>query len=148
MLSFQTFLRSTELARRLQDTQVTVNALHPGYVATSILTLEGATGPWRLLRPFWGLAMRLILRPEKGAATSIYLACSPEVAGVSGGYYEKCLPVTSSRASYDRKLQLRMWEMSAELTGADAGDFLAHITTMRGKMDEQTTLASPRCGRR
>src|SRR5208282_3714684 len=73
-----------ELARRLQGTQVTVNALHPGYVATNIVPLDDATGPWRLLKPFWGVAMCLILPPEKGAATSIYLACSPHVAHVTG----------------------------------------------------------------
>ena len=106
-----------ELARRLQNTQVTVNALHPGYVATNIVALEDATGPLRLLKPFWGIAMRLILTPEQGAATSIYLACSPQLAHVSGKYFERCAPVTSSRTSYDRTMQLRMWEMSEKLTG-------------------------------
>ena len=55
-----------ELARRLRDSHVTVNALHPGYVATNIVTLEDATGPVRLLKPFWGIAMHFILTPEKG----------------------------------------------------------------------------------
>ncbi len=73
-----------ELARRLQDSSVTINALHPGYVATNILTLEDATGPLWLLKPFWDIAMRLILTPEQGAATSLYLACSPQLAQESG----------------------------------------------------------------
>jgi len=106
-----------ELARRLHGTRVTANALHPGYVATGIVTLKGATGAWRLLKPFWGIAMRLILTPEQGARTSIHLACSQRVAGVSGRYFEKCAPVASSPASYDRKLQMRMWEVSEQLTG-------------------------------
>jgi NAD(P)-dependent dehydrogenase (short-subunit alcohol dehydrogenase family) len=101
-----------ELARRLQDSQITVNALHPGYVATNIVTLEGATGAIRLLRPFWGIAMRCILTPEKGATTSVYLSCSPEVTHISGRYFEKCIPVPSSSTSYDRDLQRRMWEVS------------------------------------
>ena len=106
-----------ELARRLQNTQVTINALHPGYVATNIVALEDATGPFRLLKPFWGIGMRLILTPEQGAATSVYLACSPQLAHISGKYFERCAPVTSSRSSYDRTMQLRMWEMSERLTG-------------------------------
>lgn len=105
-----------ELARRLQGTNVTVNALHPGYVATNIVSIQNATGAWRLLKPFWSTAMRFILTPEKGAATSVYLASSPQVAGVSGRYFEKCVPIASSPASYDRNMQLRMWEISERLT--------------------------------
>ena len=105
-----------ELARRLQDSHVTVNALHPGFVATNIVTLEDATGPVRLLKPFWGIAMKFILTPEQGATTSVYLACSPQVARVSGKYFEKCLPVPSSPTSYDREMQRRMWELSEQLT--------------------------------
>jgi NAD(P)-dependent dehydrogenase (short-subunit alcohol dehydrogenase family) len=106
-----------ELARRLRHTKVTVNALHPGYVATNIVTLDGATGPLRLLKPFWGLAMRFILTPEQGAATSIHLACSPQVIDMSGRYFVKCVPTASSPTSGDRELQRRMWEVSEQLTG-------------------------------
>lgn len=106
-----------ELARRLRHTKVTVNALHPGYVATNIVTLDGATGPLRLLKPFWGLAMRFILTPEQGAATSIHLACSPQVIDMSGRYFVKCVPNASSPTSGNRELQRRMWEVSEQLTG-------------------------------
>lgn len=106
-----------ELARRLQGTRVAANTLHPGYVATKIVTLDSATGPIRLLRPFWGIAMRCILRPEKGAATSVYLASSSQVAKVSGKYFYKCAPISSSVASCDPDLQKRMWEVSERLTG-------------------------------
>lgn len=105
-----------ELARRLQGTQVTVNALHPGYVATNIVTLEGATGLWRLLKPFWGIAMRFIRTPEEGATTSIYLACSTQVTSVSGRYFEKCVPIASSATSCNRDMQMRMWDVSKRLT--------------------------------
>lgn len=105
-----------ELSRRIQGTRVTVNALHPGYVATNIVTLENATGPWQLLKPFWGIAMRFILTPEKGATTSIYLACSPQVTSVSGRYFEKCVPAASSPTSCDRDMQMRMWDVSEQLT--------------------------------
>lgn len=106
-----------ELARRLQDTRVTVNALHPGYVATDIVTLKGATGLWQLLKPFWSIAMRFILSPAEGATTSTYLACSPHVANVSGKYFEKCIPTASSPISYDRIMQKQIWDVSERLTG-------------------------------
>ncbi len=105
-----------ELAGRLQDTRVTVNALHPGYVATDIIRFRGVTGPHRLLKPLWSAAKHFILTPEKGARTSIHLACSPRVANVSGRYFEKCVPVASSPLSYDRDMQRRMWEVSEQLT--------------------------------
>ena len=73
-----------ELARRLQGTPVTVNALHPGYVATDIIRLDTASGPVRLLKPLWAMAKPFIRTPEKGAETPIHLACSPQIAGQSG----------------------------------------------------------------
>ena len=109
-------LTGYELARRLRGTSVTVNALHPGYVATDIIRLNGAPGAWRLLQPLWMLAKRFILTPAAGAATPVYLACAPEVANLSGGYFEKCRPAASSRLSRDEGLQARMWESSVALT--------------------------------
>jgi NAD(P)-dependent dehydrogenase (short-subunit alcohol dehydrogenase family) len=105
-----------ELARRLQGSGVTVNALHPGYVATNIVPLDSLSGPARLLKPLWGLAKRLILTPEHGATTPVYLASSPQVEDVSGSYFEKCVPVASSAKSRDRDLQARMWQVSEQLT--------------------------------
>ncbi len=110
-----------ELARRLHGSNVTVNALHPGYVATNIITFEGASGPVRLLKPFWPMAKPFILTPEKGAITPIYLACSPRVASISGMYFEKCAPIASSPVSCDKAVQLRMWGASERLTGGSAG---------------------------
>jgi hypothetical protein len=54
---------------------------------------------------------------EKGAKTSIYLAASPEVEGVSGKYFVRQKPVESSKLSYDESLASRLWKRSAELTG-------------------------------
>jgi NAD(P)-dependent dehydrogenase (short-subunit alcohol dehydrogenase family) len=105
-----------ELARRLHGGGVTVNALHPGYVATNIVPLDGVGGPVRLLKPLWGLAKRLIRTPEAGAMTPVYLACSPQVEDVSGLYFENCVPVASSAKSREPDLQARMWLVSEQLT--------------------------------
>ena len=110
-------LTTYELARRLRDSGVAVNALHPGYVATNILPLDRASGPVRLLKPLWHIAKHAILTAEQGAATPVYLASSPEMRDVSGFYFEKCVPVASSAASRDRNLQARMWSISEQLTG-------------------------------
>lgn len=104
-----------ELARRLQGTGVTANCLHPGVVGTNLGSgVSGAFGfVVRALRP-------LMKSPEKGAETSIYLASSPEVEGVSGGYFVKKAEARSSNASHDERLATRLWEVSAELTNLPA----------------------------
>src|SRR5258708_2513493 len=110
-------LTTYELARRLGDSGIAVNALHPGYVATNILPLDRASGPVRLLKPFWHIARHVILTAEQGATTPGYLASSLEVRNVTGLYFEKCSPVASSAASRDTNLQGRMWGISEQLTG-------------------------------
>jgi NAD(P)-dependent dehydrogenase (short-subunit alcohol dehydrogenase family) len=101
-----------ELARRLQGTSITANCLHPGVVATKLLA-DGMGMP-RALRS----TTRLIgTKPEKGAETSIYLAASAEVEGISGKYFVKQKAVESSKDSYDENLARRLWQVSAELTG-------------------------------
>ncbi len=100
-----------ELARRLEGTGVTVNALHPGVVATNFgRNSDGVTG----------LVMRLFrfafISPEQGAQTSIYLATSSEVEGVTGKYFVKCKAVPSSPASYDIATASRLWQVSAAHT--------------------------------
>lgn len=56
----------------------------------------------------------------QGAETSIYLASSPEVEGISSKYYDNCKPISSNAVSYDPDVARRLWEASAELTGVDA----------------------------
>lgn len=99
-----------ELARRLRGTGVTVNALHPGVVATKFGT---EFGPARFAL---GLVRRFLKTPEQGAATSIYLASSPEVEGVTGKYFIDSKPARSSKISYDSQTAARLWQVSAELT--------------------------------
>lgn len=101
-----------ELARRLEGTGVTVNALHPGFVATNIGQNNGCL--FKLISPLMKLIAR---RPEEGAQTSIYLASSPEVSDVTGKYFVDEKAVPSDPASYDEALAKRLWEVSAVMTG-------------------------------
>jgi NAD(P)-dependent dehydrogenase (short-subunit alcohol dehydrogenase family) len=99
-----------ELARRLEGSGVTANALHPGGVATEFAAGEGLMGTiFKLIRPF-------LLTPEQGAETQIYLASASEVAGVSGQYFAKKKPVNSSKISYDTAVAQHLWQVSEELT--------------------------------
>jgi len=102
-----------ELARRLDGSGVTVNALHPGAVATGLWS-NPARGLARLVTPFTRLVMR---SPEKGAETVVYLATSPEVEGISGKYFVDTKAKYSSRASQDPEAARRLWQISEELTG-------------------------------
>jgi NAD(P)-dependent dehydrogenase (short-subunit alcohol dehydrogenase family) len=101
-----------ELAKKLQGTGVTVNAVHPGTVATNIWT-----------RPFGpaGFIMALpklfMTSPEKGAATIVYLASSPDAKDLNGEYLEKLKVKKSSDESYDEEIAQRLWDVSAKLTG-------------------------------
>jgi NAD(P)-dependent dehydrogenase (short-subunit alcohol dehydrogenase family) len=110
-----TVLFTYELARRLEGTGVSANCLHPGVVGTNLGS--GVSGVFgftvRALRP-------LMKSPEKGAQTSVYLASSPEVEGVSGRYFAKKAEARSSDASYDERLARRLWEASADLTNLPA----------------------------
>lgn len=103
-------LFTNELARRLQGTGVTANSLHPGAVATNFAAdARGAFAFFfRLIRPF-------MLTPEQGAATSIYLASSPEVEGVSGLYFVRKKPAKTSARAQDAALARKLWEFSEQL---------------------------------
>ncbi|HVE86459.1 MAG TPA: SDR family oxidoreductase [Myxococcales bacterium] len=101
-----------ELARRLQGTGVTANCVHPGFVASGF----GRNNPGLLTFAFT-LLRPLAASPRAGAEPLVYLACSPEVEGVSGGYFIKKKPARSSPASYDAAAAERLWAASAELTG-------------------------------
>lgn len=105
-------LFTNELARRLAGTAVTANALHPGFVATNF-----GLAPGGLLGLGMRVARLVATSPERGAQTSIYLASSPDVQGVTGRYFVKCRPARSSRASYDIAAARRLWEASERLTG-------------------------------
>lgn len=108
-------LFTTELARRLEGTEVTANCLHPGTVATGYGRDGDSTGflafGLKVIKPF-------VLTPEKGARTSVYLASSPAVAGVTGRYFVKCRPKAPTRAAQDPEAARRLWEVSEQLVAA------------------------------
>lgn len=101
-----------ELARRLEGSQVTANALHPGFVATNFGSDIGPIYP--LIKRLLGF---LAKSPQKGAQTSIYLASAPELEGVSGKYFRNSEPVESSPLTYDRPTAERLWQTSLLLIG-------------------------------
>ena len=108
-------LFTRELARRLEGTGVTVNALHPGAVATGLGRNNGALA--RLLIAILGPFFRT---PERGAETSIYLASSPAVEGISGRYFARRREVEPGAAARDDVAARRLWQLSEELTGLAA----------------------------
>lgn len=93
-----------ELARRLEGTGVTVNAVHPGFVNTNFQRAAG-------------LDMRGPLTSEEGADTQLWLAMSNEIEGVTGKYFVRRQDTRSSDSSYDRAVARRLWDVSARLVG-------------------------------
>jgi retinol dehydrogenase-14 len=105
-----------ELARRLPDTTVTANAVHPGMVNTSF----GAEDPGavqRLLVPFVRPFMR---KPASGATTSIQVAAAPDLERVTGRYFDNGKPRRSAENSYDEATATRLWQVSTDLVGLTA----------------------------
>ena len=105
-------LFTLELARRLkaQGSKVTVNCLHPGVVRTGFGRDYG--GLFNLATRVFGLVS---ITPEQGAQTSLYLATSPEVEGKSGGYYDKCAPISPSAVALNEDNASRLWTLSEAL---------------------------------
>jgi NAD(P)-dependent dehydrogenase (short-subunit alcohol dehydrogenase family) len=105
-----------ELDRRLRDTSVTANALHPGVVSTSF----GAEDPGGVQRLFLPLMRPFMKAPTQGAATSIHVACAPDLEQVTGRYFADSKPRSSSKRSYDEVAAERLWQVSADLVGLAA----------------------------
>jgi retinol dehydrogenase 12 len=105
-------LFTRELSRRLEDTDVTANCLHPGLVATRIFAGMGVLGA-----VYGVVAKPLMLSASAGARTSIYLATSPEVAHVSGRFFDRCRPVDPAPSAQDSAAARRLWHVSAALVG-------------------------------
>ena len=104
-------LFAVELARRLEGTGVTVNALHPGFVATGFAKNNG-----KAIAAIVSLIAPLVARsPAKGAATSIYLASSPNVEGVTGKYFFDSRVIPAAPQATDMVVARKLWDVSSEM---------------------------------
>jgi NAD(P)-dependent dehydrogenase (short-subunit alcohol dehydrogenase family) len=108
-------LFTRELARRLRDTGVTANCLHPGFVATRFGDQSG-----RWMSHIVRLAKFFAISPAKGAQTIVYLASSPDVAKTTGQYFYESIPAIPSRAAQDDRAASLLWQRSAALAGMRA----------------------------
>ena len=106
-------LYTRELARRSAATGVTANCLHPGFVATRFGDASGGLFSYvvRASKQVFAISS------EKGAETLVYLASSPEVATISGGYFYQCQLATPTRAAQDDAAARRLWAETARLAG-------------------------------
>jgi retinol dehydrogenase-14 len=96
-----------ELARQLEGTNTTVNAVHPGLVKSNLLNESPAIVRW--------LSRLFSASPERAAETPVYLASSPELEGITGKFFKGRRPIDSDAYSMDRQVQQRLWDVSAEL---------------------------------
>jgi retinol dehydrogenase 12 len=112
-------MSTIELAERLRGTQITVNAVHPGVVNTHML--KSATGIFKLIAL---LARPLAVSPDKGAATSVYLAASPDVAAISGRYFTDGKPKPVKSTFNTEKNRALLWDISMDALGLRE---LAHV---------------------
>lgn len=104
-------LFSNELARRLEGTGVTANSLHPGVVGTNF----GAEDQARFFTVVKSLILPLLKTPDQGAETSIYLASSPDVYGITGQYFANRKQKRAGKAAYDLDVSGKLWQVSTEL---------------------------------
>ena len=104
-------LFTNELARRLEGTGVTVNALHPGLTRTGF----GKNNPGFFMKIMQVIIPLVARSPVKGAETSIYLASSPEVQSVTGKYFVDCKVTQPALQAADGAVARKLWDVSAEL---------------------------------
>jgi NAD(P)-dependent dehydrogenase (short-subunit alcohol dehydrogenase family) len=107
-------LFTRELARRLEGTNMTTNAVHPGWVGSNF-GREGDTG--KVMGALFVIGRPFAISSEKGARTSVYLASSPDVDEITGQYFYKCRVAKPAKAALDDGAAARLWDVSAELTG-------------------------------
>lgn len=117
MSKLANILFTTELARRLEGTRVTANAVHPGGVATRLGSNTGG------LAKIAQLPMRMFGKtPEQGAATSLYVATSPDLAKTNGRYFAESREHQPSSAARDAEAARRLWNLSCEWVGVAVED--------------------------
>jgi len=104
-----------EWARRLDGTGVAMNAVEPGFVATNLGRNSGSL----LSSIMFGLVRPIQISPRKGAETSVYVATSDELEGVTGKCFAKLKEKPMAKISYDREIQRRLWDSTVDLLGVD-----------------------------
>ena len=109
-------LFTRELAKRLEGTGVTVNSLHPGFIMTRIFGNLGFFSYWFYWKP---LSLVFGKTVQQGAQTTIHLAVSEEVEGVTGLYFDNCKQKEPSKAAQDDEDAKKLWEISTDLVGLD-----------------------------
>jgi retinol dehydrogenase-14 len=107
---------TNELARRLEGTRVTANSLHPGVVRTSF----GAEDQAWLFTVVSQVVLPFLKTPARGAETSIYLASSPEIDGVTGAFFANKKVKTANKVAHEPAMTARLWRASADLVGMKA----------------------------
>lgn len=109
-------LFAAELARRLQGTRVTSNAVHPGTVASNF----GLDSGGFFIKLFYRWFRAFLTDETKGARTTVHVATAPELAEVTGAYFSSCKLRTPSRAARDVEAARRLWTLTSELVGLPA----------------------------
>ncbi|XP_032069642.1 retinol dehydrogenase 14-like [Thamnophis elegans] len=108
-------LFTRELARRIQNTGVTVNVLHPGIVRTNLGRYVHIP---LLAKPLFNLVSWAFFKsPSEGAQTIVYLSTSPEVEGVSGKYFGDCKEEQLLPKATDDLVARKMWDISEVMVG-------------------------------
>jgi NAD(P)-dependent dehydrogenase (short-subunit alcohol dehydrogenase family) len=106
-------MQTYEMARHLKDTGVTVNVVLPGFVATNLGRNTGS----RMSKIMFGMMKPFQLSAKEGAETSVYVASSPDVEGVTGKCFVKKMENETSKISYDVELQKQLWDTTINLLG-------------------------------
>jgi retinol dehydrogenase 14 len=104
---------TNQLARQLEGTRVTATSLHPGVVRTDF----GAEDQAWFFSVISHVVRPLLKSPAQGARTSIYLASSPDMEGVTGQFFVNSKPRTANKVAYDAAATARLWDVSAGLVG-------------------------------
>ncbi|CAD7084635.1 unnamed protein product [Hermetia illucens] len=107
-----------ELAQRLEGSGITVNFLHPGMIDSGIWR----NVPFPLNYPMLAVTKCFFKTPKQGAETTIYLASSKDVEGVSGKYFMDKKEHGLSAAAMDMDKAKKIWEESAKIVGLTASD--------------------------
>lgn len=102
-------LFTRELAKRIKDSGVTVNAVHPGFIRTHLGDTAGIGGMiLGVVKRFWGT-------PEAGAQAPVWLATSPKVEGMHGHYFDLQTATEVNEIARDDALGLKLWNLSVAL---------------------------------